>query len=121
MNEKCYTFKTTGLFRQRTTIIDNSTNQSIGEIDYKNIFSRASVTVGDQKAEWRFANIFNSKWTIFSSEGALISYSGSCNRGKIDSMTGDEPLLLSGLFIANYYWDITIAFAALFVVFLAIV
>jgi hypothetical protein len=36
-------------------------------------------------------------------------------------MTGDEPLLLSGLFIANYYWDITIAFAALFVVFLAIV
>ncbi|MEN6454349.1 MAG: hypothetical protein ABFD10_08815 [Prolixibacteraceae bacterium] len=120
INEKRYTFKTTGFFRQHTTITDNSVNQVIGEIDYKNIFSRASVAIGDQKAEWRFANIFNSKWTISNSQGGQISYSGSCNRGKIDSMISNEPLLLSGLFIANYYWDITIAFAALFVVFIVI-
>jgi hypothetical protein len=39
----------------------------------------------------------------------LVKYTGSITKGTIESVEQDEMLLLSGLFITNYYWQITVA------------
>ncbi|HAN76911.1 MAG TPA: hypothetical protein DCQ31_03615 [Bacteroidales bacterium] len=54
-------------------------------------------------------NFENTAWSLFNSEGMLINYSGSSAKGQIDSNIDDGLLLLSGLFVTNYFWQMTIA------------
>jgi hypothetical protein len=38
-----------------------------------------------------------------------IKYSGSSTQGRIESNSDDALLLLSGLFVTNYYWHVSVA------------
>ena len=109
LNGVKYTFKTRGLFKQHTQILDNQTNTMIGEILYNNWMTKATLSIQNKKTYWKYENIWNTKWSIFNSEGIQINYSGSSGSGKIESNTKDDLLLLSGLFVINYYWQMTIA------------
>ena len=65
---------------------------------------------------WKYENFWNTKWSVFNPEGINIEYSGSMTRGKIDSNVDDALLLLSGLFVPNYYWQMTmVALLAVFI------
>lgn len=109
LNGMKYAFKTKGIFKQHTQILDNQSNNMIGEIAYNNWMTKATLSIQNKKTYWKYENIWNTKWSIFNSEGIQINYSGSSGSGKIESNTKDDLLLLSGLFVINYYWQMTIA------------
>jgi hypothetical protein len=109
LNGKEYTFTTKGFFKQHTSIIDCSTNEVIGEIIYNNWMTKATIIVDNKKVNWKYDNLWNTKWSIYNSEGVHIKYAGSSTSGQIDSNVDDALLLLSGLFVTNYYWQMTVA------------
>ncbi len=109
LNGVKYTFKTRGLFKQHTQILDNQTNTMIGEILYNNWMTKATLSIQNKKAFWKYENMLNTKWSIFNSEEMRINYSGSPTSGRIESNAEDDLLLLSGLYITSYYRQLTIA------------
>ena len=109
LNEKKYTFKTTGFFNQHTQIIENNENKIIGEITYNNWMNKATININGKKFELKYNNIWNSKWSITSLNETQISYNSSTSTGQIQSNTDNELLILSGLFVANYYLQMTLA------------
>jgi hypothetical protein len=109
LNGKKYTFKTKGFFKQHTEIIDHIENKVIGEITYNNWMTKATILVDNKTIYWQYDNLWNTKWSIFNSEGIKIHYSGSFTSGQIDSNIEDALLLLSGLYVTNYYWQMTAA------------
>jgi hypothetical protein len=109
LNGMKYTFKTKGFFKHHTQIHDNQTNNIIGEITYNNWMTKATISIQNKKTYWKYENIWNTRWSIFNSEGIQINYSGSSTSGKIESNAEDDLLLLSGLFVTNYYWQMSIA------------
>ena len=108
INGKKYTFITKGFFNQQTEIHDTINNRVIGNITYNGWMTKATLSILDKKINWKYDNLWNTKWSIFDSEGIKIKYSGSSLKGQIESNTDDDLLLLTGLFVINYYWQITI-------------
>lgn len=108
LDNKEYLFQTKGFFKQKTQIIDTAENKTVGEINYNNWMTKATITINDKTINWKYDNLWNTKWSIFNSEGINIKYSGSSTGGQIDSNIDDALLLLSGLFVTNYYWQMTI-------------
>lgn len=108
LNGKKYTFTTKGFFKQQTEIRDSINNKVIGNITYNGWMTKATLSILDKKINWKYDNLWNTKWSIFDSNGIEIKYSGSSSKGEINSNTDDDLLLLSGLFITNYYWQIAI-------------
>jgi hypothetical protein len=106
-NGKEYIFKTNGFFKQSTDIIDCSDNKVIGRIEYSNWMTKAVISINNNTFYWKYDNIWNTKWTIFDSKGIIISFKGSSTSGQIDSNLDDASLILSGLFVTNYYWQIS--------------
>lgn len=109
LNGAKYIFKTRGLLKQHTQILDNQTNTMIGEILYNNWMTKATLSIRNKKAFWKYENMLNTKWSIFNSEGIRINYSGSSTNGRIESNLEDDLLLLSGLYVTSYYRQMTIA------------
>jgi len=116
LNGKEYTFKTKGLLKQHTEIIDCSENKVVGEITYNIWMTKATISVDNKTINWKYDNLWNTRWSIFNSEWIEIKYAGSLTSGQIDSNIDDALLLLCGLFVTNYYWQMTIViFVAVFV------
>jgi len=112
LDNKEYLFQAKGFFKQKTKIIDTTENKTVGEINYNNWISKATITINDKTINWKYDNLWNTKWSIFSSEEFNIKYSGSSTGGQIETNIDDAVLLLSGLFVRNYYWQMTIAILA---------
>ena len=109
INGKSYTFKTKGFFKQHTEIFDNIDNSVMGEITYNNWITKAFLSIRNKRRTWKYDNIWNTKWSICNSERVEIKYAGSSTGGQIDSNTEDDLLLLTGLYVTNYYWQMTVA------------
>ncbi len=108
LNNKPYNFITSGFFEPTTKIYDLSENKMIGKINYSRWRTKATISLDNKVAHWKYDNVWNSKWSINNNEGIQINYQGSSSSGNIHSNTDDSLLLLSGLFITNYYWQTTI-------------
>ena len=108
LNDKRYTFRTIGTFKQRTQILDREKDSVIGEINYNSMMTRATISLERGTFNWKYENIRNTKWRIFGPDDIEIRYNGSFRGGQITSSTDDELLLLSGLFVTNYYWQMTL-------------
>ena len=108
LNGKSYTFITKGFFKEQTEIRDSIDNSVIGSITYSSWKTKATLLIHNKKVSWKYDNMWNSKWSIFDSEDNKIKYSGSSLKGKIDANTDDELLILSGLFVVDYFWQKTI-------------
>jgi len=109
LNGKSYTFKTNGFFKQHTEIIDNIDNSVIGEIDYNDWKTKAFLSIRNEKLTWKYDNIWNTKWSIYKSDKIGIKYTVSASGKQIDSYTEDDLLVLTGLYVTNYYSQVTIA------------
>jgi hypothetical protein len=109
LNGKKVIFKTRGFFKQETQIIDTNTNNSVGKITYNSWMTKATIEYTNRVANWKYDNAWNTKWSISNSEGVQIRYQGSSSKGTIEHQTQDDELILSGLFVTNYYWQISIA------------
>jgi hypothetical protein len=108
INNKKYQFKTQGFFKQKTQIIDTENNSILGTIAYNSIMSRATIEYSGQIAYWRCNNIWNTKFSITDNAGNLISYNGSSSNGKLEFDQPNDLLVLTGLFVTNYYWQMTV-------------
>ena len=109
LNGEKISFKTRGLFKKNTKIVNKKDNKAIGKISYNNWMTKATIQILDKKANWKYDNLWNTKWRIFDSEGIQIKYAGSTISGRINSNTEDAALLLSGLYVTNYYRQMTAA------------
>jgi len=117
-----YIFKTKGFFNQTTEIFDAIDGKLLGAITYNGWMTKATMLISNKTINWKYDNLWCTKWSVFDSEGVMIKYSGSSSKGQIDSNSDDALLLLSGLFVTNYYWQMTIVIlVAVFVpIFIAI-
>ena len=117
LNEEKYTFKTCGVFKQHTQIIENY-NKIVGEITYNNWMNKATININGQQFDLKYNNIWNTKWSISGLNETQISYNSTSCTGQIQSNTDNELLILSGLFVANYYLQMTLV--VLLIVFIPI-
>jgi hypothetical protein len=109
LHGKKFIFKTQGFLKHETQIIDPSSNSNIGKITYNSWMTKATIEYTNKVANWKYDNAWNTKWSISNSEGVQIRYQGSSSKGTIEHQTQDDLLTLSGLFVTNYYWQISIA------------
>ena len=107
-NDRHYLFKTTGFFQQHTKILDKANNRLIGEITYGTWLTKASISIDGEVNHWKYTNTWNTRWSVFNKTGVEIKYCGSASGGTISSNTEDALLILSGLFIPHYFWQITL-------------
>jgi hypothetical protein len=70
--------------------------------------TRATIKVHGKNVNWQYDNRWQTRWSLRSAEGTLIEYAGSSTGGQAEANTDDELLLLTGLFVTNYYWQMTI-------------
>jgi hypothetical protein len=109
INGKKYIFRTKGFLKQHTEIIDANDGHHVGEIAYNSWMTKATLMTHNKSSFWRYDNVWNTRWRIFDSQGLEIKYAGNSSKGQIISNTDDPLLLLSGLFVTNYYWQTTVA------------
>lgn len=99
-----YSFRTYGLLKQNTEIIDLETSEIIGNINYNAWMNKAQLTINHEILYWKYEDWMNTRWSISNAEGVQVKYFGSLTKGNIESTIDDGILVLSGLFITNYYW-----------------
>ena len=109
LNGENYSFNTRGFFEKNTTIVNKKDNKVIGKISYNNWMTKATIKTAKKRSGWKYDNLWNTKWSIYDSDGMQIKYAGSSTGGLINSNTEDALLLLSGLYVTNYYRQVTTA------------
>jgi hypothetical protein len=108
INSKKYKFKTQGFFNQKTQIIDIESNFVIGTIVYNSFMTKATIEYLGQIAYWRYNNIWNTKFSITDNEGNQISFYGSSSNGNLEFDQPNDLLVLTGLYVTNYYWQMAV-------------
>jgi len=112
INGKRYSFKTSGFFNPKTTILDGNGFDIIGTITYSSWMTKATITQKDRLINWKYDNTWNTRWSMTSSDGMMINYKGNSSKGTIEYLSSDEGnelLVLTWLFVTNYFWQITVA------------
>jgi hypothetical protein len=61
------------------------------------------IEYSGKNINFRFINLWNTRWNLSDEKGILISYKGNSIKGKIETDKQDDMLVLSGLFIASYF------------------
>ena len=109
-NGKDYIFKSQGFLKQNVEIIDSTENKVIGTIEYNNWMTKAEMSINSKKINWKYDNFQSTQWSLFDSEGKILTFIGSITSGLIYCETEDPDglLVLSGLFVTHYYWQITL-------------
>ncbi len=116
VNNRQYAYRTRGFFNQVTEIVDPSTNNIVGQIKYNSWKSKATLTYLDHTLYWQYENLWHNSWSIKDERGLNISFQGNLQRGSIEGEDLNEFIILTGLFVTNYYVQSTIAiFVAIFV------
>ncbi len=109
IGQKRYRFKTEGLFKQKTHIIDQETNEVIGNIKYNSWMTKATIRLSDREIYWKYDNGWQTKWSIFNDHGVQLRFAGRMTKGTIEYDDPEELLVLTGMFVTNYYQQVGIA------------
>lgn len=95
-------FRTRGIFRFNTSIIDLHNEQELGTIHFKNLKIKSIVIYRNREYHCRFENILRTRWTLSDENGPVVRYYSQAFKGIITSVTSDEVLILAGFFIRNF-------------------
>jgi len=110
IRDKRYLFRTKGLFKQETQIIDGKNDQVIANITYNSMMSRATIQFKDRTINWKYDTGWQTRWSLYNDQGTLMKFaSRSMNKGKIEFEEEDDLLVLTGMFVTNYYQQAMIA------------
>ena len=116
IRNKPYRFKTKGVFKQETLIMDGESDRVIGNITYNSMMSKATIHLSDRTIYWKYDNGWQTRWSLFDDQGILIKFAGGNSRGSIEYEVNDDLLVLTGMFVTNYYQQAMIAiFVAIFI------
>ena len=106
--EQSYHFITEGFSNPSTKIYNNS-NELIGVISYQ--FWQTKATISLKSAEqfaFNFSSNWYNSWTITNFKDKQVVYNASSTSGFVRSNTDDELMILTGLFIKEYYTRILV-------------
>jgi|SRR6056297_108856 len=110
-------FQKKGFFKDETEIRDLETGDKRGQILYNGWGSKAQFMLNGQNYELKYTNIWNTKWTVYDESGeAIINYKSSTFSGNIETDKTDEALILAGLYIHNYYVQISLFMMVIIVI-----
>jgi hypothetical protein len=109
INGEKYHFKTKGFFRQETQITEPESHRVIGRISYNTWMTKAKIEFQNRLIQWKYTNTWQTRWILYQDEKELIRYRGSTTRGKIEYDEADYLYILTGLFVTNYFWQISLA------------
>jgi hypothetical protein len=109
IRNKRYLFRTKGLFKQETQIIDGKSDQVIGNISYSSMMSKATIQFKDRAVNWKYDNAWQTRWSLFNDQGTLMKFAGGHSKGTIEYEEEDDLLVLTGMFVTNYYQQAMIA------------
>jgi hypothetical protein len=109
IRNKKYRFQTKGLFKQETRILDGTGNQVLGTISYGSMMSRATIRFKYRTVSWKYNNGWQTRWSLFNDQGILMKFAGSFSKGSIECNEEDDLLVLTGMFVTNYFQQAMIA------------
>ena len=109
IHNKGYRFRTSGIFKQETQIVDGESDRVLGTITYNSWKSRADIQLSGGLFQWKYDNIWQTRWRLYNEKGVQMSFAGGMSKGTVDFDSPDDLLLLTGLFVTNYYRQMGIA------------
>jgi hypothetical protein len=109
IRDKRYLFRTMGLFKQETRIIDGENDQVIANITYNSMMSKATIQFKDRTINWKYDNGWQTKWSLFDSQGIYMKFAGGQSKGTIECEKENDLLVLTGMYVTNYYQQAMIA------------
>lgn len=98
----CIMFRTRGIFRFNTSIIDLHNEQELGTIHFRSLRVKSIVLFRNREYHFRFENLLRTRWTLSDENGPVVRYYSQAFNGIITSYTSDEVLILAGFFIRNF-------------------
>jgi hypothetical protein len=100
---KNYYFTSEGFLNPITRIRDEN-HQQIGVITYNSFKLKATLTFDNlDHASWSFTNSWLSQWEITNHRDKQIVYHSSSTEGAVHTNNDDELMLLSGIFIKEFF------------------
>ena len=109
IRNKRYLFRTKGLFKQETQIIDGESDQIIANITYNSMMSKATIQFTNRTVYWKYDSTWQTRWSLYDKLGIYMKFAGGSSRGTIEYEEEDDLLVLTGMFVSNYYQQATIA------------
>lgn len=103
LNGRKLVFEVKGFFRQDMRMIDQNDSAILFEVNMGSWRTTANFIWNGKEYTWQTDNFWNTKFSINASGGPLIKYHSFNFGGDIESYTGDEVLILTGLLIKNYF------------------
>lgn len=103
INGHKYGFQTKGILKHNTGIIDKVEDKVIGNITYNTWKSKAEITLNNQIYTWQYDNVWCTKWSLLENDKVIIKGANSTAKGKIESNSDNDLLLLTALFVHSYF------------------
>jgi hypothetical protein len=105
-------FDIRGFFKHQTRILDAESESILAELAISNWKTKAIINYNNREYTWQHDNFWNTKWSISDPNGPVVKYHSKAMGGEITSFTGDEVIIMAGLFIKNYFRQRAAAAAA---------
>ncbi len=120
MKGEKYQFLTKGFLNKETLIIDATNKMIIGKITYNSFRTIAQIEYRNKQYSWKSHNWINSKWSLTNNEDVQIEYSGGPFKGRLETDSDEFGLILTGLFVSNYFQQSMVAiFIVMYIVLFA--
>lgn len=117
--QSTYFFKSNGFMNSSIQLFDDK-NNLIAMINYQPWQSKAIVSLTSGEVyHWAFTNNWHSKWAITDLKAKHVNYDSDLSSGTISANTDDEIMLLTGLYIREYFNKII--YLVFFILFVTIV
>lgn len=101
--EGIYLLKSEGYLTPNTKIINNK-NEVLAVISYDLLSFKAKIFYSSgEKFEWSFQNSWLKRWSINNHFDKQILYHSTSGNGLIQANVADDILIMTGLFIKEFY------------------
>ncbi len=88
----------------------------MGKIEYNTWKRSATITYLDQSFHWKYDTPWQTRWSITDKHGVSTNFQGRQVKGSIEGPDLSEFIVLTGLFVTNFYMKSTmVIFLAIFV------
>jgi len=108
LNGEKFHFRIKGFFNKEALVFSSESNTPVGKISYNCWMTRTKIEYGGKVYNWKYNNIWNTSWKLYNVEGLELKYNCSATNGRIESDLENNFLILSGLYVHNYYVQTTL-------------
>ena len=113
INEVEYRFCTREA-RNRCDVIRKDNQEVVAQIKFGTWLPKATIEYKGEHYQWSLSNMWETRWKISSANGVTHRFAGWSCKGSIDHSLPTDLLAMTGLFISNYYWQMSAIYVAAF-------